>query len=202
MTTSICLLLVCGQPSLDDLPSVTRTKEGRPGDPINLRLVGSRCDLIRAFHAARWSQAEPIMVRSSVRIGASVALGRPYPAAPVSDLYLFGRPQDVAFERTVGGSARTRHHVRFWQAREDVWIGAGTFDAKVGRSQATGRLTHRIAPDVDTERDTILSDLEGSGALAGRRVTPRNGPSCCRNGEGDCYFTDGGLGEGVLASSR
>ncbi|MBN9518061.1 LssY C-terminal domain-containing protein [bacterium] len=202
-TTSICLLLIGFPSSPDTLPSVTQTKDGRAGDPVNLRLVGSRQELISSFRCAGWAGADPINVRSSVRIGASVVLDRPYPSAPVSDLYLFGRRQDIAFERAVGGSARTRHHVRFWQAGctpegKVIWIGAGTFDVKVGRSSATGKLTHRIAPDVDTERDTILSDLERSGRLKDRRVTALRQPCSGRNGEGDCYYTDGGIGEGSL----
>ncbi len=204
-TTQVCLLLVSFSASPDTLPSVTQTKDGRAGDPVNLRLVGSRHELISAFRAAGWSIADPINVRSSVRIGASVVLDRPYPSAPVSDLYLYGRRQDIAFERAVGGSARTRHHVRFWQNGcprdgKAIWVGAGTFDVKVGRSPATGKLTHRIAPDVDTERDTILTDLERTGRLADRRVTPLRQPFTGRNGEGDCYSTGGGIGEGTLRS--
>src|SRR5512132_2809819 len=94
-------------------PATTTTKTGLPGDPVNVVLIGSREELVSAFGAAGWSVADPITVRSALRIGVSVTLNRPYPAAPVSDLYLFGQTQDVAFERTVGPSARTRHHVRF-----------------------------------------------------------------------------------------
>jgi len=72
----------------------------------------------------------------------------------------------------------------------------------VGRSPATGRLTHRIAPDVDTERDTLLTDLERTGALAGRQLLPRCGPFGGRNGEGDCYYTDGAVGAGELVGCR
>lgn len=79
-----------------------------------------------------------------------------------------------------------------------MWVGAATFDARVGRSPATGRLTHRIAPDVDTERDTVLTDLERAGALANRGLLPRCGPFGGRNGEGDCYYTDGAVGAGEL----
>jgi len=202
-TTQVCLLLIAFPASPDALPSVTQTKDGRPGDPVNLRLVGSRQELISAFHAAGWAAADPVNIRSSVRIGASVVLDRPYPSAPVSDLYLYGRRQDIAFERAIGESARTRHHVRFWQNGctpdgKAIWVGAGTFDVKVGRSPATGKLTHRIAPDVDTERDTILADLERAGRLMDRRVTALRQPVSGRNGEGDCYYTDGGIGEGTL----
>lgn len=204
-SVSVCMLLAGSfmPTDLAPVPTVTRKKDGTPGDLVNVRLAGTRDELVRAFCAAGWSPADPITVRSAVRIGVSVALNRPYPQAPVSDLYLFGRPQDLAFERSVGGSARSRHHVRFWQAGcatdgRPVWVGAGTFDVRVGRSPATGRITHRIAPDVDTERDAILADLTRSGGLIESGITPRGGPITGRNGEGDCYFSDGGIGEGKL----
>jgi len=182
-------------------PVLTAKRDGTPGDPINLCLTGTRDELIRAFYAAGWVSADPVTARSAMRIGVSVVLNRPYPSAPVSDLYLFGRTQDIAFERSVNGSARSRHHVRFWQAGCDstarpVWLGSGTFDARVGRSPATGRLTHRIASAVDAERDTILADLTRAGGLTDASVAPRSAPFSARNGEGDCYFTDGGVGTG------
>jgi hypothetical protein len=175
-----------------------------PGDPVNLILVGTRAELCAAFQSAGWSVADPITARSAMRIGVSVALKRPYPAAPVSDLYLFGRTQDLAFELSVGPSARTRHHVRFWQAgiapdERTVWVGSGTFDLRVGRSPATGRLTHRISPDVDAEREIIISTLEQAGGLTATDRWPGRGPSSGRNGEGDCYYTDGVVTVGVLA---
>ena len=39
---------------------------------------------------------------------------RPYPTAPFSTLYLFGRGQDIGFQKAIDNSPRKRHHVRFW----------------------------------------------------------------------------------------
>ena len=41
-------------------------------------------------------------------------LNAPYPTAPFSTLYLFGRPQDVGFQEPIDDSPRKRHHIRFW----------------------------------------------------------------------------------------
>jgi hypothetical protein len=202
---AFCLLAATQSPPppAPILPATTVTKFGTPGDPVNLVLVGTRSELSAAFRMAGWPAADPVTVRSAVRIGISVALDRPYPAAPVSDLYLLGRTQDVAFESAVGRSARSRHHVRFWEAGTSpdgrpVWVGAGTFDVRVGRSPATGRLTHRIAADVDAERDAVLAALRASDALAGEYTWQRGAPAVGRNGEGDWYYTDGAVGVGVL----
>ncbi len=84
----------------------------------------------RAAWPAGWFPADPITFDSSVRIAADSVLRRPDDDAPVSPLYLFGRKQDLAFERPVGGGPRQRHHVRFWRwdqaARRParmVWLG-------------------------------------------------------------------------------
>jgi hypothetical protein len=199
-----CLLAAAQPPGLPAaLPATTVTKFGTPGDPVNLVLVGTRPQLLAAFRAAGWSVADPVTVRSSVRIGVSVALNRPYPGAPVSDLYLLGRTQDLAFESAVGPSARSRHHVRFWEtgASSDgrsVWVGAGTFDLRVGRSATTGRITHLIAADVDAERDAVVAALRSSGWLAGESTWSRGGPAVGRNGGGDFYYTDGAVAVCVL----
>ena len=203
-----CVLALSGQASPPSIawpfPETTTTRAGAPGDPVNLVLVGSRAELCAAFRAAGWSVADPITARSSLRIGVSVALNRPYPNAPVSDLYLFGRTQDLAFELSVGPSARSRHHVRFWEAdfvpARAVWVGSGTFDLRVGRSPATGRLTHRIAPDVDVEREIILAALGQAGWLSTVFKQPGRGSTVGRNGEGDCYYTDGAVAVGLLAN--
>jgi hypothetical protein len=189
---------------LRQAPRVTRTKDGRCGDPLNVALVGTREEVAAAFRAAGWSAADPITVRSSVGIAASVALNVPYRRAPVSNLYLWGRPQDLAFEHLVGRSARSRDHIRLWCAGagpddRPVWLGAATFDAWVGRSSTTGKITHHIAPDIDTERDKLMGDLHGAGRLERAFLVPFLGWNQGRNGGGDCYSTDGNLAVGILA---
>jgi hypothetical protein len=156
--------------------------------------------------AAGWYPADPTTWRTSVRISASVLLRRPYEAAPMSNLYLFGRKQDLAFQRPVGSSARQRHHVRFWRSEavdgdgRPLWLGAATFDRDIGFSRHTGQVTHHIAADVDAERDLLLGDLEQTGWLARQYPVPGVCPTGNgRNGGGDRYFTDGRLTVGILA---
>ena len=51
----------------------------------------------------------------------------PYPTAPFSTLYLFGRGQDIGFQKAIDNSPRKRHHIRFWSLSltraEDTWAG-------------------------------------------------------------------------------
>jgi len=193
-------------PALADAPKTTVTPQGNPGDPLNIGLVGAEDDVVRSMLAAGWSPADPITLRSSLRIAASVVFKRPDPNAPVSNLFLFGRRQDLAFEKPVGGNARHRHHVRFWRwvdgghAGIPLWIGSATFDVSVGFSHLTGQVTHHIAPDIDAERHGLIMDLVDAGWLTKvYQVTGVGATVAGRNGGGDRYDTDGELTIGVLA---
>lgn len=179
------------------IPFVTRTAQGIPGDPLNIGVVGSREELLRAMAAAGWSSADPVTLRSSLEIAGSVLLDRPYRDAPVSPLFYQGRREDLAFEKLAGRSADSRQHVRFWRAEKDeagraVWLGSATFDRGVGFSHYTGAITHHIAADIDAERDALVGDLTVARLIEQSYAAPGRGATTAgRNGEGDPYFTDG-----------
>jgi hypothetical protein len=186
------------QKRLAGLPMVTRTAQGIPGDPINVGLIGDNKDVLCAMQAAGWYPADPVTLRSSIAIIGSVLLKRPYQDAPVSNLYYFGRPEDLAFEKPDGGSADHRHHVRFWKVldkgAEDrpVWLGDATFDRSVGISNYTGAVTHHIAADIDAERAVLAGDLEAAGMVTTKYQVTGVGPTVAgHNGGGDLYYTDG-----------
>jgi LssY C-terminus len=186
------------EPGLASLPMLTRTSSGIPGDALNVGLVGSKEDVLRAMQAAGWFPADPITLRSSIEIVGSVVLDRPYRDAPVSSLYYDGKKEQLAFEKPDGRSADKRHHVRFWQVLDKgtddrpVWLGSVTFDRGVGLSHDTGQVTHHIAPDIDAERDLLMRDLREAGMVKTFLQISGTGPTLFgRNGEGDPYYTDG-----------
>jgi hypothetical protein len=195
---------VARHPALFNAPRITHTANGIPGDPVNLALLGSETDVIRSMRATKWYPADPITLRSSLRIAWDSVLRDPDDDAPVSTLLLFGRKQDLAFEQPVGDSPRQRHHVRFWhwdrlEDGREVWFGAATYDEKVGFSHTTGQITHHIGPDIDAERDRILWQLQQAGLTQEAYWMPGfhtnlNG----KNGGGDPWHTDGRLGVAVL----
>ena len=192
-------------PSLENAPKTTLTAQNIPGDPLNLALIGTLEELIHAMIDAGWSPADPTTLKSSLGIAGSVLLRRPYRDAPVSNLYVFGRKQDYAFEKPAGKSASHRHHVRFWrstelgQAGEPLWIGAVTYDRSVGLSHRTGQITHHISQDVDSERDGLIADLVKARRIGKLfQVTGVGSTLIGRNGGGDWYYTDGELTVGVL----
>jgi hypothetical protein len=184
---------------------VTRTGDRIPGDPINVGLVGSEDDVLCAMHAAGWFPADPITLRSSLKIIGSVVLDRPYRDAPVSHLYYGGKSEDLAFEKPAGKSADKRHHVRLWHVSESgeegrpVWLGAVTFDRSVGFSHRDAKITHHIAPDIDAERDLLSDDLKDAKVAESTYEVGGIGPTINgRNGGGDTYYTDGEIKFSVL----
>jgi len=192
-------------PSFDEIPRITYTGDGHPGDPLNVSLIGTERQVKTIMVAAKWYPADPLTFRSCLEIASATVLKRPYDAAPVSSLYLFGRKEDLAFEQPVGQDPRRRHHVRFWRTEQldsdgrPIWIGAAIFDKKVGFSHTTGQITHHTGPDIDAERDYLFDCLEKTGDLLEVYVVNdfhkiREG----RNGGGDPWHTDGNLYTGVI----
>ena len=186
------------QRGLADMPMVTRTAQGIPGDPMNVGLIGDLADVVCAMHSAGWYPADRITLKSSIEIVGSVLLDRPYKDAPVSNLYYLGRREDLAYEKPIGASADRRNHVRFWKVLESgaekrpVWLGAATEDRGVGVSHYTAAVTHHIAPDLDAERALLATDLENAGMVEAKYQVTGIGPTIAgRNGGGDLYYTDG-----------
>lgn len=196
-------------PTFDDNPRITKTKDGHPGDPLNVALIGTEEQLRQIMQAAGWFPAAKLGLRSDLKIAADTVLSRPDEEAPVSNLYLFGRKEDLAFEQPVGDNPRQRNHVRFWKT-DDVdgdgrpgWIGAASYDERVGLSHTTGQITHHIAPDVDKERDHLFDDLKRTGELAEfYTVDGYHTKLEGRNGGGDPWHTDGRLFVGVIAEGK
>jgi hypothetical protein len=192
-------------PALEGAPRITHTAAGIHGDPLNIGLIATEAKLIKAMLAAGWHPADPLTLESSLWIAGSTVFHRPYVDAPVSNLYLWGRKEDLAFEQPVGDDPERRHHVRFWRSAEvdelgrPMWIGAATYDARVGFSHTTGQITHHIAADVDAERDKLVADLRRAGQLGQVMWIAHFHQSLQGyNGGGDPYDTDGRLAVGVI----
>ena len=186
-----------------DNPRVTHTASDIPGDPLNIGLVGTKEEVIRAMTTAGWDPANALTFRSSVRIVVDTVLRKPDDQAPVSNLYLFGRKEDLAFEKPVGGSPKERHHVRFWQMEKTyddrtAWIGSAAYDIGVELSRTTGQVTHHISPDIDAERDLVVADVSKAIPAQVRWLDGFQTELRGRNGGGDPWLTDGRLAIVIL----
>lgn len=181
----------------------TRTSDGLLGDPVNIAFDGTAEQLHRSMTQAGWTLADPVTFRSSAKIVWSSITRASYPAAPVSPLILFDREQDLAYQQEVDGSPSRRHHIRLWRCPKDWplpgghrvdWVGSASYDTAVGVSFFTLQVTHRIAADIDRERDHVVSTV--------RSYVPESSVSMIEdfstgyhhvNGGGDKIHTDGDL---------
>jgi len=171
------------------VPRYTHTGDGLPGDPVNLALIGTFQQLRSAFASAGWSEADRLGVASSTRMVRAFVFNSPYPTAPFSTLYLFGRGQDIGFQKAIDNSPRKRHHVRFWalslaraegtvgtasfwlntdRPPEDarvLWVGAGTRDTGFSLTRLTFQVTHATDSDTNLERDYIIAELTNNRVI-------------------------------------
>lgn len=191
--------------SSTDNPLTTVNRTGHPGDPINIEFLGTDGQIGAAFAAAGWYRADEIRFVTSARICVDSVLGRKYSTAPVSNLYLYGRKEDMAFERP-GSNVRQRDHIRIWNTGRNgadgrpIWIGSVTKDTKVELAKTNHLPTHHISPDVDTERSLAVSELAQTGYVVEDTSRPGFGKQTHGlNGEGDPYITDGQVAVLTLA---
>jgi len=203
------------------VPSFTVTGDGLPGDPVNLALIGEFETLRAAFAKAGWTEADRLGLVSSWRMVVAFVFNRPYPAAPFSTLFLFGRGQDIGFQKAIDGSPRKRHHIRFWATNlergEDalgttafwrnkdrppldapaVWVGAGTRDTGFSLTAFTFQVTHATDDDTNAERDFIVGELNRCGTIAD--VTWHRRGERLHTGRVNHYVTDGEVAAARLA---
>lgn len=179
----------------DHIPRYAITPDGWPADPVNIAIVSkNKTHFVRVMRQAGWYTADKATVRNSLREAWAIIADKPYPTAPFSALYLFGRHFDLGFQQatTASGSPRRRHHVRFWRLdkptkqdkkghyrywlqrfrhillrRGHVWIGAAIEDSAIrGIRWRNLQLTHQNSSDHEAERDYIIRTLETINAVA------------------------------------
>jgi len=185
---------------LEAMPAATGNATGtRAGDPVNLVVIGEFAAVLGGF-AARWDESETITLATCWKTVKAFLLGSSYRYSPVSALYLFGRPQDIALQRT-RHSINERIHLRLWLSTlsfedQPVWVGQVSRDIGVRFTwRAWNLTTHRIDPDVDESRDYVLEDLslagrvEAAGYVGGVGASTRDTPH--RNLTGDPWHSDG-----------
>src|SRR4249919_607413 len=176
------------------VPSYTITGDGLPGDPVNVALVGTLQQLRSAFAISGWSEADRLGLASSWGMTRAFVLNSPYPTAPFSTLYLFGRGQDIGFQKAIDNSPRKRHHIRFWavsvtRAQDTwgaagfwqnadeppdnervLWVGAGTRDTGLSLTRLSFQITHATDSNTNAERDYIVGELRKNRSIEAEQV--------------------------------
>jgi undecaprenyl-diphosphatase len=128
-----------------------------------------------------------------LRAAFAVWFNKEYDTAPVTPAFWDGRPNDFGFQTgTVEESLRVRHHARFWRTgfrTEDgllIFVGTASFDEGLKWG-----LTHHIDPNIDAERDFLVTDLRTTGLISSEHRIQLVAPVLGQNLTGDPFFTDG-----------
>ena len=187
--------------ALEALPCCATNKDGsKNGDPLNLVIVGGLDDAFPALVRRGWSPTEQKWSGAIMKTITSALSGDRYVNAPVSDLYLFGRPQDLALQKA-RDTIHQRNHLRLWLSPmryhdKPVWMGQISRDIGVRLTfHSPTFTTHKIDPDVDEARTALTEDMAYSqnlqkiGFVKGVGAAPQSAPG--ENLTTDPYFTDG-----------
>jgi hypothetical protein len=197
---------------LESQPCCTTNAKGtKNGDPLNLVVIGTDEAVWPALLRAGWDPTETMRGGTAVKTGLFGIFGGRYRYAPISSLYVFGRPQDIAFQKA-RHNIHLRNHLRLWWAPvtfegKPVWIGQISRDIGSRFTTKSSTLTtHKIDPDVDETRAALAQDfiytesLAAVGTVGGVGAAPADAPR--GNLTGDPYFTDGRRIVLVLSEER
>jgi|SRR5579871_111613 len=171
---------------------------GNEGDMVNFAMVGTQEQVVAAFKAAGWVTVDK-SVQDAIVSGLMATLNKEaYTAMPMSTLYLFGRPQDMSYARADPLMvAAERHHLRVWKTDKviggrPVWVGSSTHDIGFEKDQRNGKVTHKIDPEIDKERDYLLQSFDAAGVFSSAAyVSPDNPMLEARTATGGSFHSDG-----------
>ncbi len=176
-------------------PKRVASKKGTLGGVVNLVLIGSEQEIRTAFAKAGWTHADEEKGTPLWKTLQAVIVGKGYEAAPMSTLYVYGRPQDMAFEKMLNTFAN-RHHLRIWKAPattaggRQIWLVAADHDN--GIDIHPGVISHATNPHVDEERAKVGADLGMTGLVAAEElVMPPHPLHSGHTATGGAWETDG-----------
>jgi hypothetical protein len=183
---------------LSKIPRRVSDPAGKPGDMVNLLIVGTQDQLVQTFAAAGWVQVDKTAGESALNAFVGSLEKKDYLTMPMSTLFLFGRSQDYGFAHAEAiRVVMSRNHLRVWKSPFQVegrplWCVAATHDIGFERDQRNNGLTHKIDPAIDGERDYVNGTLSGTGLVVQRdHVRPTNPLTTAKTATGGEFHSDG-----------
>ena len=172
----------------------TETLTGENQEPLSFIIFASDDESFKnMFIQAGWYLADKPDIRSVAKIAKAALLKKEYLQAPMTPSFWNEQTHDFGFEKpTELNNVRQRHHARFWKTdyiTDDgkiIYVGTASLD-----SGMKWGITHRINPDIDTERKVLFNDLDGTGMLRDYQLQKFVDPVLGQNFTGDQFFTDG-----------
>jgi len=183
---------------LNKIPRRVSDPNGRPGDMVNVLIVGTQDQVVKTFTTAGWVQVDKEVRESVLNAALDSFEKKDYLTMPMSILYLFNRPQDYGFAHAEPVRvAMSRNHLRVWKSPYEVdgrplWCVAATHDIGFERDQRNNGVTHKIDPAIDGERDYVDGTLSSTGLVVQRNhVTPPNPLTTAKTATGGEFHSDG-----------
>lgn len=193
---------------LSKIPRRVTDPNSKPGDMVNVLIVGTQDELVKAFTAAEWVQVDKTVKSTALNAALESLEKKDYLTMPMSILYLFNRPQDYGFAHAEPVRvAMSRNHLRVWKSPYEIegrplWCVAATHDIGFERDQRNNGVTHKIDPAVDGEREYVNGTLSGTGLVMQRdHVTPSDPLTTAKTATGGEFHSDGRILVLVLGSA-
>ena len=183
---------------LDEIPRRVSDQQGRPGDMVNILILGTEEQVVAAFKAAGWVRVDSSVGETALTGLVDSLEKKDYLTMPMSKLYLFDRPQDYGFAHAEPVRVvMSRNHLRVWKSPytaggQTVWCIAATHDIGFERDQRNNSVTHKIDPAIDGEREFVNNTLSSTGLVVARdHVTPSKPLTEAKTATGGEFHSDG-----------
>jgi hypothetical protein len=183
---------------LRKIPRRVSDPQGKPGDMVNTLLVGTQEQVVQVFTRAGWVRVDRSMQDAVMNAVIDSLEKKDYLTMPMSTLYLFDRPQDFGFAHAEPVRvAMSRNHLRVWKSPYQVdgrplWCVAATHDIGFERDERNNKVTHKIDPAVDGEREYLNDTLSRTGLVIARtHVTPADPLTAASTATGGTFHSDG-----------
>jgi hypothetical protein len=193
---------------LSKIPRRISDPNGKPGDMVNVLIVGTQDQMVKAFTTAEWVQVDKTVQNTVLNAVMESVEKKDYLTMPMSTLFLFNRPQDYGFAHAEPVKvAMSRNHLRVWKSPYEIdgrplWCVAATHDIGFERDQRNNGLTHKIDPAIDGEREYVNGTLSGTGLVIQRdHVTPADPLTTAKTATGGEFHSDGRIVVLVLRNS-
>jgi hypothetical protein len=183
---------------LRKIPRRVSDPQGKPGDMVNILLVGTLEQVLQIFARAGWVSVDSSVQAAVVNAVIDSLEKKDYLTMPMSTLYLFDRPQDYGFAHAEPVRvAMSRNHLRAWKSPYQVdgrplWCVAATQDIGFERDERNNNVTHKIDPAIDSEREYVNGTLSRTGLVVQRaHLTPADPVTTASTASGGSFHSDG-----------
>jgi hypothetical protein len=183
---------------LRKIPRRVSDPQGEPGDLVNILLVGTQEQVLQVFARAGWVRVDRSVQDAVVNAVIDSLEKKDYLTMPMSTLYLFDRPQDYGFAHAEPVRvAMSRNHLRVWKSPyvvdgRPLWCVAATHDIGFERDERNNKLTHKIDPAIDGEREYVNDTLSRTGLVTQRtHLTPADPVTAASTATGGSFHSDG-----------